>query len=75
MERPLYSLPERVFSKLADNAVIATDNMLQPANWRADVKAYRDAVRAKPGIQSVLLPSGQGVGLSYLWGDAPASHL
>ena len=39
------------------------------------VKAYRDAVRAKPGIQTVLLPIGQGVKLSYLWGDAPASHL
>ena len=60
---------ERFFPKLADNAVIAADNMLEPKISRPDAALYRAAVKAKPGIQSVLLPIGKGVELSCLWKD------
>lgn len=52
------------FPKLAKGAVVAADNMLFPEIVRPEAKAYRTAVRAKPGLQSVLLPIGQGIELS-----------
>jgi predicted O-methyltransferase YrrM len=53
--------------KLADNAIIAADNMLQPEMARPDAEKYRAAVRAAPEFQSVLLPIGQGIELSCRW--------
>ena len=55
------------YGKLADNAVIAADNMLYPEMVRADAEAYRSAVKAKGNLQSVLLPIGNGIELSCLW--------
>ena len=55
------------YPKLADNAVIAADNMLYPEMVRADAEAYRAAVKAKGNLQSVLLPIGNGIELSCLW--------
>ncbi|HEX3602786.1 MAG TPA: class I SAM-dependent methyltransferase [Steroidobacteraceae bacterium] len=55
------------YGKLADNAVIAADNMLYPETVRADADAYRDAVKAKGNLQSLLLPVGNGIELSCLW--------
>ena len=55
------------YGKLADNAVIAADNMLYPEMVRADAEAYRAAVKAKGNLQSVLLPIGNGIELSCLW--------
>jgi predicted O-methyltransferase YrrM len=55
------------YGKLADNAVIAADNMLYPEMVRADAEAYRAAVKAKANLQSVLLPIGNGIELSCLW--------
>jgi predicted O-methyltransferase YrrM len=57
---------DRVFPKLAKGAIVAADNMLQPVSAREDALAYRRAVRAKPGISSVLLPLGSGIELSRL---------
>ena len=56
------------FLKLAPGAVIVADNMLRPAVDRSNALDYRRAVRAKPGISSVLLPVGQGLEISRLWG-------
>jgi predicted O-methyltransferase YrrM len=60
------------FPKLADQAVIAADNILQPVQARPAGEIYRQAVRARPGIQTVLLPVGQGIELSVLWRDGVA---
>jgi predicted O-methyltransferase YrrM len=55
---------ELFFPKLAPGAVIVADNMIHPASAHAQAAAYRQAVRAKPGMQSMLLPVGQGIELS-----------
>ncbi len=54
--------------KLAPGAVIVADNMLQPAADRTNALTYRRAVRAKPGVTSVLLPIGQGLEISRFAG-------
>lgn len=56
------------FPMLAPGAVIVADNMLRPAVDRTNALTYRRAVRAKPGISSVLLPVGQGLEISRLKG-------
>ena len=58
---------ERFLPKLANNAVIAADNMLEPKIVRPEAEKYRAAVRAVPWLQSVLLPIGQGIELSCAW--------
>lgn len=59
---------ELFFPKLKPGAVIVADNMLRPKQARADALAYRRAIRAKPGISSVLLPVGSGLEVSRLVG-------
>jgi len=60
------------YPKLAHGAVIVADNMIFPPMAQDDARAYRTAVRAKPHIQSVLLPIGQGVEISRFVKDLPA---
>jgi predicted O-methyltransferase YrrM len=55
---------EQLYPKLATGAVIVADNMLIPELARPDANRYREAVRAKPDIDSILLPIGQGIELS-----------
>jgi predicted O-methyltransferase YrrM len=55
------------YSKLSEEAIIASDNMIYPEIARPDVRVYRDAVRAKTDLQTVLLPIGQGIELSVKW--------
>jgi predicted O-methyltransferase YrrM len=52
------------YPKLAPGAFIAADNMIYPEDYREMAQAYRRHVRAKPKIDSVLLPVGSGVELS-----------
>ena len=59
------------YPKLAPGAVIVADNMIDPASHRGEAAAYRRAVRAKPQMQSLLLPLGQGIELSRYAGDLP----
>jgi predicted O-methyltransferase YrrM len=59
---------ELFYPKLKPGAVLVADNMLRPKQARADALAYRRAVRAKPGISSVLLPMGSGLEVSRLLG-------
>jgi predicted O-methyltransferase YrrM len=50
------------YPRLNPGAIIVADNMLRPRG--DDLKRYGEAVRAKPGISSVLLPVGNGLELS-----------
>jgi predicted O-methyltransferase YrrM len=59
---------DRFFPKLAPGAVVVADNMLFPTESRPDALAYRRAVRAKPGVSSVLLSVGSGLEVSRLAG-------
>lgn len=53
---------EAFYPKLNAGAIIVADNMLSHGN--EDIAAYGRAVRAKPGISSVLLPVGAGLEVS-----------
>lgn len=58
---------EKLYPKLAENALIAADNMIYPEGARRHAAAYSAAVRGKPDMESVLLPIGSGIELSCLW--------
>ena len=53
---------EAFYPKLNSGAIIVADNMLHPGG--EEVKRYGKAVRAKPGLASVLLPVGSGLEIS-----------
>lgn len=53
---------EAFYPKLNPGAIIVADNMLRPGG--EEVKRYGRAVRAKPGMTSVLLPVGSGLEIS-----------
>ena len=53
---------EAFYPKLTPGAVIVADNMIRPGG--EDVRRYGQAVRAKPGIRSLLLPVGTGIEVS-----------
>ncbi len=55
---------ERLHRKLADGAIVVADNMLHPPGARETGLAYRRAVRAAPGMTSVLLDIDQGLEVS-----------
>lgn len=50
------------YPKLNPGAIIVADNMLHPGGEL--MQRYADAVRAKPGMSSVLLPVGTGIEVS-----------
>ncbi len=58
---------EALYPKLSEEAIIAADNMIDPASARDSVRLYRAAVKAKPDLQTALLPIGQGVELTVKW--------
>lgn len=58
---------EAVYPLLAEEGAIVSDNMIYPESARDAVRAYRQAVKAKPDLQSVLLPLGSGIELSVKW--------
>ncbi len=55
---------ERLHPKLAPGALVIADNMLYPESAASHAQAYRECVRAAPGMTSVLLPVGNGLELS-----------
>ncbi len=55
------------YPKLSEEAVIASDNMIEPAMARPEVRLYREAVRAKADMQTALLPIGSGIEISVKW--------
>lgn len=58
------------YPKLADEGIIAADNMIEPARAREDVRKYRTAVGALSDVRSTLLPIGNGIELSVKWSPA-----
>ncbi|MFC0708145.1 O-methyltransferase [Azorhizophilus paspali] len=60
---------EAFYPKLNPGAILVADNMLRPVSEGAH--AYGRAIRAKPGIDSVLLPVGNGIEVSRY---APANR-
>jgi predicted O-methyltransferase YrrM/serine phosphatase RsbU (regulator of sigma subunit) len=52
------------YPKLSPGAIIVADNMLFPEGARLHAKQYRQYVRAKADIQSILLPIGSGLEVS-----------
>lgn len=58
---------EAVYPKLTDEAVLATDNMIYPEGARDSARALRAAINAKPDLQTMLLPIGQGIELTVKW--------
>lgn len=58
---------EALYPKLAEEGIIAADNMIHPASARDSVRKYRAAVMAKPDLQTTLLPIGQGIELTVRW--------
>lgn len=60
---------EAVYPKLAEEGLIVSDNMIMPESAREAVRAYREAVRAKVDLQTVLLPLGSGIELTIKWSE------
>jgi len=58
---------EALYPKLAEEGIVAADNMIDPPGHRISVREYRAAVRAKGDMQQVLLPCGQGIELAVKW--------
>jgi predicted O-methyltransferase YrrM len=52
------------YPRLNPGAIVVADNMIFPAATQKDAREYREHVRAKADMQSVLLPIGHGIELS-----------
>jgi predicted O-methyltransferase YrrM len=59
-----------LYPKLADEGIIAADNMIEPTVVREDARKYRAAVASMPDMQTMLLPIGSGIELSIKWSPA-----
>ena len=60
------------YPRLNPGAIIVADNMIFPESAQTHAMNYRKHVRAKPDLQSVLLPVGSGLEVSrYTRGVAP----
>lgn len=62
---------DRLYPRLRVGAVVAADNMLSPSYTAEDAAKYRAHVRLHAGIESVTVPIGSGVEVSYFSGPAP----
>ncbi len=58
---------EAVYPKLSEEAVVCSDNMVEPEAARPNARALREAIRSKPDMQTALLSVGQGIELSVKW--------
>ena len=61
---------DRLHPKLRVGALVAADNMLSPSYTAEDAASYRAHVRSTAGIESVTVPIGSGVEVSYFSGPA-----
>lgn len=66
---------EAFYPKLAPGAMIVADNCTYPADAYPAVKQYRDTVRAKAHMESILIPAGNGIELSRFTGGLVAPFL
>ncbi|MFT8711382.1 O-methyltransferase [Komagataeibacter rhaeticus] len=53
---------EAFYPRLSPGAIIVADNMIRPGT--EDVKRYARAIRALPGMSSIMLPVGTGIEVS-----------
>ncbi|KDU97395.1 methyltransferase [Komagataeibacter rhaeticus] len=53
---------EAFYPRLSPGAIIVADNMIRPGT--DDVKRYARAIRALPGMSSIMLPVGTGIEVS-----------
>jgi len=63
---------EAAYPALAEEAIVVADNMIYPESAREAVRAYRAAVKAKPDLQTALLPLGSGIEVTVRWSAANA---
>lgn len=61
---------EAFYPKLADEAIVVADNMIEPAVARANVRAYRAALLEKSDLRTTLLPLGSGIEVTCRWPEA-----
>lgn len=61
-------LLDLLYPKLGSTAVVVADNMLYPPSAHQHAAEYRAAVRAKAGMESVLLTVGNGLEVSRFYG-------
>jgi predicted O-methyltransferase YrrM len=59
---------ELIYPKLAPGAIVVADNMLFPEVHRSAALEYRNAVKSKSQMTSVLLPVGSGIEVSRFGG-------
>lgn len=59
---------EQLVPILGVGATLIADNMIRPANSRAEAQSYMSAVRALPGMQATLLPLGNGIDIAVKQG-------
>ena len=52
------------YPRLRDGTLIVADNMLYPESARAYAEAYRQHIRTRDGIESIMLPVGSGLELT-----------
>jgi predicted O-methyltransferase YrrM len=60
---------ERFFPKLNKSAWVIGDNMIFPPSSRPEAEAYRQCVRATNAFDTVLMPIGSGIEVSFLRND------
>ncbi|HVB33458.1 MAG TPA: class I SAM-dependent methyltransferase [Patescibacteria group bacterium] len=56
---------DRLYPKLSDGALVAADNVIFPVFYAESAAEYISHVRSQPGIESVTVPIGSGIELSY----------
>jgi predicted O-methyltransferase YrrM len=58
---------EAFYPHLAEEGIVASDNMIFPPGARENVRAFRAAMAAKGDMQHVLLPFGHGLEMCVRW--------
>jgi predicted O-methyltransferase YrrM len=59
-----------IYPKLSPGAFVIADNMIYPERSREHALQYREHARAKPGVESILLPVGSGLEVSRFTQEA-----
>jgi predicted O-methyltransferase YrrM len=55
---------EAFYPKLAPGALIVADNAIYPPDSVPEIKKYRDNIRSRPHIETILIPAGNGIEVS-----------
>jgi len=55
---------DRLYPKLAADAILVADNMIRPESTRPQAESYRQHIRSKGTLESILLPVGTGLEVS-----------